>query len=185
MINPQKLDLKSLPWLPLEEKSSFPRKSAIYFAIDSTEKVQYIGRSNNVYQRWINHHKYNHLANIGNIKISYLFIDNLELLPEIETALIEWYQPPLNKVYSRSDLTQKTSIQIKLKELRENRGISQNELARQLEMSLANVQRIEYNKIKSIPFTTLEALCKILKCQIGELLVLTEDVFNELESEKS
>ena len=37
MINPQDLDLNSLPWLPLTEKSSFPEQPAIYFAIDAND----------------------------------------------------------------------------------------------------------------------------------------------------
>jgi hypothetical protein len=33
MIDPQSLNLSSLPWLPLEAKSAFPRQPAIYFAL--------------------------------------------------------------------------------------------------------------------------------------------------------
>ncbi|MEM6404225.1 MAG: GIY-YIG nuclease family protein [Cyanobacteria bacterium P01_D01_bin.116] len=100
MINPKTLDIKTLPWLPLEEKAAFPKKSAIYFAIDSQGTVQYIGRSANVRQRWGNHHKYDVLSEIGNIKIAYLFVDAVELLPKIEAALIEWFKPPLNNSLS-------------------------------------------------------------------------------------
>mgnify|MGYP001792623437 CR=1 FL=1 len=99
-INPETLDIKTLPWLPLEEKAAFPKKSAIYFAIDSQGTVQYIGRSANVRQRWGNHHKYDVLSEIGNIKIAYLFVDAVELLPKIEAALIEWFKPPLNNSLS-------------------------------------------------------------------------------------
>ena len=99
MVNPQSLNLNSLPWLPLEEKTAFPRKSAIYFAIDSLGAVQYIGRSVNVRQRWGNHHKYDELANVGNIKIAYLFVDAVVLLPEIEAALIDWFDQPLYYVH--------------------------------------------------------------------------------------
>ncbi|HAZ44741.1 MAG TPA: transcriptional regulator [Cyanobacteria bacterium UBA11369] len=63
------------------------------------------------------------------------------------------------------------AVRIKLKELRNARSISQNELARLLEMSLANVQKIEHNKAKSIPLDTLDRLCEVLKCEVGELLV--------------
>ncbi|MDF5716340.1 MAG: GIY-YIG nuclease family protein [Rhizonema sp. NSF051] len=98
MINPSTIDLKSLPWLPLDEKTAFPQKSAIYFAIDSTGVVQYIGRSVNVRNRWGKHHKYNELNQIGSIKIAYLFVDIPELLPEIEQALIWYFNPPLNTV---------------------------------------------------------------------------------------
>jgi putative transcriptional regulator len=67
------------------------------------------------------------------------------------------------------------SVKIKLKELRKDKEISQNELARILEMSLANIQKIEYNKAKSIPLDTLERLCKALDCQVGDLLVIVND----------
>ena len=66
------------------------------------------------------------------------------------------------------------TVIIRLKELRKNKDISQNELARLLEMSLANVKKIEYNKAKSIPLDTLERLCRVLGCQVGELLVLVD-----------
>jgi putative transcriptional regulator len=67
------------------------------------------------------------------------------------------------------------AVKIKLKELRKAKEISQNELARILEMSLANIQKIEYNKAKSIPLDTLERLCLALECQVGDLLVIVND----------
>lgn len=67
------------------------------------------------------------------------------------------------------------TVKIKLKELRNAKEISQNELARLLEMSLANIQKIEYNKAKSIPLDTLEKLCKALNCQVGDLLVIVNE----------
>lgn len=63
-------------------------------------------------------------------------------------------------------------VEVRLKRLREAKGLSQNALARHLEMSLNNIQKIEYNKAKSIPLDTLEKLCIVLECEIGELLVL-------------
>jgi len=98
MINPSELNLSSLPWLPLEAKAAFPRQPAIYFAIDSQDNVQYIGRSVDPKSRWAGHHRYEQLEAIGSIRIAYLFIDLPKLLPEIEKALIGWFQPPLNVV---------------------------------------------------------------------------------------
>lgn len=63
-------------------------------------------------------------------------------------------------------------VKVMLKELREAKGVSQNLLARQLEMSLGNIQKIEYGKAKAIPLDTLEKLCIALDCEIGDLLVL-------------
>jgi putative transcriptional regulator len=66
-------------------------------------------------------------------------------------------------------------VEVRLKEIRSERRISQNELARRLEMSLANVQKIEYGKAKSIPLETLDKLCQILECEVGDLLVRVPD----------
>ncbi|WP_392533771.1 helix-turn-helix domain-containing protein [Nostoc sp. C117] len=65
-------------------------------------------------------------------------------------------------------------VEVRLKQLRESKGLSQNALARELGMSLGNVQNIEYNKAKSIPLDTLERLCLVLECEIGDLLVLVK-----------
>ena len=71
-------------------------------------------------------------------------------------------------------------VKIRLKDVRTSRSISQNELARILEMSLANIQKIERNKAKSIPLDTLDRLCEVLNCEVGDLLVRVSD--RELEA---
>lgn len=103
MIDPSKIDFSVLPWLPLEEKAAFPRQPAIYFAIDASGIVQYIGRSTNPKVRWQQHHKFEDLQKVGFIKIAYLFIDLPDILPVIEAALISWFKPPLNTVGRRSE----------------------------------------------------------------------------------
>jgi hypothetical protein len=96
MIDPQSIDLASLPWLPLTERSAFPRQPAIYFAIDSLGKVLYVGISKDPKRRWLQHHRYEQLQQAGKIKVAYLFVDDIALLKPIENALIAWFRPPLN-----------------------------------------------------------------------------------------
>lgn len=60
-------------------------------------------------------------------------------------------------------------IMFKLKELRTNKGLSQEGLARLCGMSLTNVRKYEQGKMKSIPFDTLANFCSKLECQPGEL----------------
>lgn len=96
MIQPSEICLETLPWVPLDATSGFPEHPAIYFAIDSQNSVQYIGKSVNVRSRWKSHHRYEDLKQIGGVRIAYLFVDTPELLIEIESALISWFQPPLN-----------------------------------------------------------------------------------------
>ncbi len=67
------------------------------------------------------------------------------------------------------------TVKVRLKEIRTARNISQNELARLLKMSLANVQKIEYGKAKAVPLETLDKLCKVLKCEPGDLLQFVPD----------
>lgn len=61
-------------------------------------------------------------------------------------------------------------IKIKLKDVRAQRDISQNELARMLEMSVSYVRKLETGKTSSIPFQTLDKLCQALHCEVGHLL---------------
>lgn len=96
MIDPNSIDLANLPTLPLEYKSLLPEVSCIYFAIDSLGTIQYIGQTTNLQQRWISHHRYHDVNACSGVRISYLYIDAPELLPEIESALIDWFKPVLN-----------------------------------------------------------------------------------------
>lgn len=70
----------------------------------------------------------------------------------------------------------KLNIVFKLKEIRNKREISQNELARLCEMSVTNIQKYEQQKMKSIPFETLALFCEILNCQPGDLFEKIEVV---------
>jgi putative transcriptional regulator len=67
-------------------------------------------------------------------------------------------------------------IVFKLKDIRAQRDISQNELARLCEMSVTNIQKYEQQKMKSIPFDTLALFCEVLACEPGELFEKTADV---------
>ena len=61
-------------------------------------------------------------------------------------------------------------MKIRIKELRERKGLSQNKLAREMEMSLYGVQRYEYGKIHSFPLETLDKFCIILECTPGDII---------------
>jgi putative transcriptional regulator len=65
-------------------------------------------------------------------------------------------------------------IMFKLKQLRTNKGLSQEALARLCDMSLTNVRKYEQGKMKSIPFDTLAVFCTKLDCQPGELFEKVE-----------
>ncbi|MFM6137166.1 MAG: helix-turn-helix domain-containing protein [Sphaerospermopsis kisseleviana] len=66
-------------------------------------------------------------------------------------------------------------IAINLKETREKKGISQNQLAQEIGHTANSIQRIEKGRFKSIPTATLDKLCKALQCKTGDLLLFIPD----------
>lgn len=54
------------------------------------------------------------------------------------------------------------------------RKMSLNELSEKIGLTLANVSILKTGKAKAIRFTTLEAICKVLDCQPGDLLEYTD-----------
>ena len=57
----------------------------------------------------------------------------------------------------------------------EERKISLTELAERVGITLANLSILKTNKAKAVRFSTLEALCRELKCQPGDLLEFEKD----------
>lgn len=56
------------------------------------------------------------------------------------------------------------------------RKISLNELSERVELTLSNLSILKTGKAKAIRFSTLEAICKALDCQPGDLLeYMSED----------
>lgn len=59
---------------------------------------------------------------------------------------------------------------------------SLTELASEVDITLANLSILKNNKAKAIRFSTLEAICKALDCQPGDIIQYTEDA--EAENER-
>lgn len=64
-----------------------------------------------------------------------------------------------------------TKMIFRLKEIRNMRELSQNQLAVKINMSPTNLQRYEQGRVRSIPFETLELFCEALDCEPGDLIV--------------
>lgn len=94
-MNPTTINPLVLPSLSLANRSALPSCPAIYFALEN-DRVLYVGRSCNLQQRWITHHRYSQLKGFNNVRIAWLECSDPSLLPEIEAALIEYFQPELN-----------------------------------------------------------------------------------------
>ena len=55
------------------------------------------------------------------------------------------------------------------------RKMSAGELAERIGLTPANLSILKNNKARAIRFTTLEALCRVLDCQPGDLLEYRPD----------
>ena len=55
------------------------------------------------------------------------------------------------------------------------RKMSLNELSEKVDLTLANLSILKTGKAKAVRFSTLEALCKALECQPGDLLEYTPE----------
>ena len=55
------------------------------------------------------------------------------------------------------------------------RKISLNELSERVDLTLPNLSILKTGKAKAIRFSTLEAICKALDCQPGDILEYVSD----------
>lgn len=66
-------------------------------------------------------------------------------------------------------------IEVNLDVVMAQRKIGLTELAEQVDLTLANLSILKNNKAKAIRFSTLEAICKALNCQPGDILKYVDD----------
>ena len=61
-------------------------------------------------------------------------------------------------------------VTVKLDDLLYARRMTLTELAERVDITLANLSILTTGKAKAIRFSTLDAICKVLECQPGDLL---------------
>lgn len=62
------------------------------------------------------------------------------------------------------------AIIVNLDVMMATRKMSLNELSEKVDITLSNLSILKTGKAKAIRFSTLEAICKALECQPGDLL---------------
>ena len=67
------------------------------------------------------------------------------------------------------------AIKVNLDMMLVKRGMKLTELADRVGITLANLSILKTNKARAIRFSTLDALCRELDCQPGELLEYRPD----------
>lgn len=67
------------------------------------------------------------------------------------------------------------SIIVNLDVMMAKRKISLNELSERVDLTLSNLSILKTGKSKAIRFSTLNAICKALDCQPGDILEYDND----------
>ncbi len=74
-------------------------------------------------------------------------------------------------------------IRVTLDRMLLERRMSLTELCDRVGITMANLSILKTGKAKAVRFTTLEALCRELRCQPGDLLLFTDEEEAEEEDE--
>ncbi len=74
-------------------------------------------------------------------------------------------------------------IVVKLDDVLHARRVTLTELSEAVGITLANLSILKTGKARAVRFSTLEAICKALDCQPGDLLVYDRSTDAETESE--
>lgn len=69
----------------------------------------------------------------------------------------------------------KLTIIVRLDRVLADRKMQLSELAEAVDISIVNLSNLKTGKVKAIRFSTLNALCKVLHCQPGDILEYAED----------
>ncbi len=67
------------------------------------------------------------------------------------------------------------AIILRLDRVMADRKISLNELSEKVGISNVNLSNLKTGKVKAIRFSTLDAICKVLECQPGDILEYQDD----------
>lgn len=68
------------------------------------------------------------------------------------------------------------AIVVNLDVMMAKRKMSLNELSESVGLTLSNLSILKTGKAKAIRFSTLEAICKVLECQPGDILAYDKDL---------
>lgn len=67
------------------------------------------------------------------------------------------------------------SIEVNLDVMLAKRKMSMTELSEKVGITMANLSILKTGKAKAVRFSTLEAICKALDCQPGDILSRSEE----------
>ena len=83
------------------------------------------------------------------------------------------YRKNLTNYYNLQE--EKIMIILRLDRVMADRKISLNELSEKVGVSNVNLSKLKTGKVSAVRFSTLNAICKALRCQPGDILEFIDD----------
>jgi DNA-binding transcriptional regulator YiaG len=137
------------------KRNLLPAIAGVYCVMSSGGSLLYIGQSVNINQRWKGHHLRQQLKAGASLHIAYRETFSEVGRLKMEAILIRQHQPRLNaNLLPRLPKPAVTGTPLtghELKERRSKLGLSQEEMARSLDVALSTVARWEQLKDDEIP----------------------------------
>jgi excinuclease UvrABC nuclease subunit len=134
MINPSTIDPLTLPSVPVANRKQLPEVPCIYFAIDASGVVRYIGKTQNLWRRWAYkaHHRLEPLSEMEGVRIHYdvIGLAHSKESKELERQLIKRFEPSLNLHENRNGELYKAMFSTEAIAKRSAKSVESNRITR-------------------------------------------------------
>lgn len=88
--------LDALPSLPLQDREHLPAEPGVYFILDATDRVLYVGRTVDLSFRLVMHHLLPIFTSLPDVHIAW-YPCAYTWLDELEWDMMQRFTPPLNR----------------------------------------------------------------------------------------
>ena len=164
----------------LSQRREFPACSAVYLVVGEDQEVFYIGRTVNLRQRWKNHHKYSLFIAINRVRLAWLEISDLYLLPPIEEALIRHFKPPHNTARVEQEVYNR--FKCNLNRLMAKKSVTLATLSNETGIHHTTLSALANNTSTGIDWDSFSTLYKYFDCQSDSELIEFEKIDIDLDS---
>ena len=91
-----RVDVRSLPSVSFEQRKKLPNSRAIYFVSREDGELLYVGMTESLVLRWLNHHRFREFQRLEGLKIAWLIWEEAESLALVENFFINDLKPIFN-----------------------------------------------------------------------------------------
>lgn len=159
----ESIKLSELTSVSLEGRRGLPECAGVYIVFDADSVVLYVGRSVNIRARWTSHHRRKDLQAIDGIRIAWIEVTDVLLLPTFEAGLIARFNPKLN--FSIRSLSEESLSQLRIKA-----GLRSVNVAYHLGVADSSIRNWESGRnVPTLTFAQIRQLMELYDCTFEKL----------------